>query len=789
MSANKLRYAEVFLEKASLDFDKPYTYCVPLSLVDKLEVGHKVSLPFGRGNKLVTAFVYRIFDSSMTNMGNSKGCSHLANDLAEVVEYKEIVEIVDPEPWLSVELLKLCRQMSIRYNVAFGKIASRMIPPQSSLTDKKERYYEIIDRELASNMLEAASFSSVQQMAIIETLLEYDIPLLKSELLNLADCGQSVLKTLEKKGLVRELVNFTPAQLRKESVSEDSYIVSDEEFEELSKKKFLTLEQQTVLDELIKQYENIRLKKVKDNDKERSLHEFLLKGVTGSGKTEVFLQLCDYLIQHGEKVIVLVPEISLTPQMTQRFEARFRSKVALLHSKQRPYERLSMWRKIKDGEVDIALGPRSAIFAPFSKPALIIIDEEHEESYVNKQQSPRYSAITVARLRQRNSNSMLLLASATPNVEDMYRTEIGKSKLLELKERASGVLLPRIQLVDLSKEQGSVSEYSMSSVLINEIKSCLDRGEQALVFLNRRGYTPTLVCRDCGASLLCPNCSVKMNYHKKEGKLICHYCGHMRARPSSCPECGGRIIDIGFGTEKIYAKLTDLFPNENILRMDSDTTRARNALKNILADFNSQKSSIMVGTQMVAKGHDFSKLNLVGILSIDQILSMPDLRADEKVFQLITQAAGRAGRAGSQGKVILEVYDKNSYAIQYAMRHDYESFYKTEMKMRRLLSKPPFFYYVYVNVSSENDSLAEKEAKQLYKYCKRFISLHVNNKGLESYKLTDVGRANLEILHNRFRWQFVIKSSDERFATLISRYVLLSKKNKDVHVSTEIDPA
>lgn len=799
---HKYEYAKVYLQEANLSFDKLYTYIIPEELSGIIKLGHRVKVPFGRQNTHVNAFIYSLH--TVNDDCEKQGTVHLLSKNAQLakknkpISYKKIIEITDPEPWLNQELLTLAKQMSIRYNAPFGTIASKMMPPQSALNDKKEKLIQLVDREKATAMLELADFPSMKQMRVIENLLDYECPLMKSEILNLADCGPSVLKSLIKKNIIEEIVEHIPAQLREIQSKKSLVNFSVEEVEDLAVKKELTEEQASVLNSLIEAYEKIKLtKKIEAENKpiteslesDKIHYEFLLKGVTGSGKTEVFLQLCEYLINKGEKIIILVPEISLTPQMTHRFEARFKSRVALLHSRLRPYERLHMWRMIKNNEVDIALGPRSAIFAPFDKPALIIIDEEHEASYINKEQNPRYSAISVARLRQKNSKSMLLLASATPNVEDMYRCQTGKAKLLQLKNRASGVALPEVKVIDLKKEQDSFFKYHMSKYLINEIKNTIENGEQCLLFLNRRGYTPTLVCPKCSVSLLCPNCSVKMNYHKSENKLICHYCGHMRNKTKNCSECNSELMEIGFGTEKIYAILKELFPKENILRMDSDTTRTRGAFDNILNKFNNNQSKIMVGTQMVAKGHDFANLQLVGILSIDQMLAMTDIRSDERVFQLITQAAGRAGRQGKKGKVILEVYDTQSYAIRHAISQDYDAFYLSEIRMRQALRKPPFSSYMNFYFSAIDDKAVQSECERAKKLCRDLVYAAMKKNRNLQCELTSVSRSSLKILNNRFRWQFTIKSNNERFLVELGRKILLSKKNKEVTLNSELDPA
>lgn len=782
-------YVEVFLQDANLNFDRDYAYRVPAEFREVVQPGHCLLVPFGRGDRPREAFVFRCLTEEEFLA---------ASPCPDSPSVKEFLSLRDPEPWLSEELLSLCSQMALRYTCARGKVASSMLPPRSSLKEKEQRFIALCDREAAGEALREMAFSSLQQVRVMELLTDYELPLTRQELLSLADCGPSVLKTLERKGFIEVLKTYTPPQLREGEIEDALDALTEAEKADLREKKQLTQEQSEVLAELIAAYEESRQESHRSETGKMNqaasgssgkLREFLLHGVTGSGKTEVFLQFCSYLTERGEKVIVLVPEISLTPQMTQRFAARFEGRVALQHSRLRPYERLSLWRKIRNGEVDIALGPRSAVFAPFDRPALVIIDEEHEASYLNREQNPHYSALTVARLRQRAHGGLLLLASATPAVEDMYRCCQGKSVLLELKKRASGVELPEVQLIDLKKENPLTMQRGFSERLLSAMEECLSENGQIMLFLNRRGYAPVLVCSECGRSLHCTNCSVRMNYHRNENRLICHYCGHMRELPRVCPECGGRLILQGIGTEKLCESLARYFPEETILRMDSDSTRTRGSYERILERFRRKESRILVGTQMIAKGHDFPDLRLVGILGSDQIFARSDLRADERVFQLITQAAGRAGRSEERGRVLVETYDLKHYSIRAAAAQDYSSFYKAEIEMRRQWKKPPFYHYLSFYFSSADEPAAERAAKEAELILTAKLRACARHAPDLQWDVIPAAKSPINLLKNRYRWQLSLRANQERILVRLGRSFLQRKRNKEILLHAELDPA
>lgn len=440
---------------------------------------------------------------------------------------------------------------------------------------------------------------------------------------------------------------------------------------------------------------------------------FLLHGVTGSGKTEVYLQAIAASQAAGCQSLVMVPEISLTPQMVARFKGRFGDRVAVLHSRLATGERYDEWRRIQRGEADIVVGARSAVFAPLTRPGLIILDEEHEISY-KQEETPRYQARDVAARRARTDGATLLLGSATPALETYYRTETGELELLRLTRRIDSRPLPSVELVDLRQELAAGNRTIFSRRLTDAIGERLARGEQSLLFLNRRGYSTFLLCRDCGHVIKCPDCDVALTLHLGEGRLTCHYCGYTRRAPNVCPSCGSRHIrHFGTGTERVAEEARRLFPNARVARMDSDTTVRKGSHEEILSAFAAGEIDILVGTQMIAKGLDIAGVTLVGVITADTSLNLPDFRASERTFQLVTQVAGRAGRGDLPGEVVIQTYAPDHYALQTAQNHDYETFYRTELDVRRTLAFPPFTSLLNVVISASSGADATRAAQQV----------------------------------------------------------------------------
>ncbi|MBQ6014164.1 MAG: primosomal protein N' [Firmicutes bacterium] len=491
---------------------------------------------------------------------------------------------------------------------------------------------------------------------------------------------------------------FLPTQEKRSGRSKDPF--ADIEISPDAAKE-LTGEQEKALSEI-------------SSSLESRLHEiFLLFGVTGSGKTEVYLQAMEKVLSMGRQGIVLVPEISLTPQTVKRFMDRFgREAVAVLHSRLTKAQRDAEYGRIKSGSARLVIGARSAVFAPFDDIGLIVLDEEHETSY-KSDQSPKYDAIEVAVRRAASHGAAVVLGSATPSVADWYRAGQGLFRVLELDKRYNETPLPKVEIVDMTRETRAGNRSPFSRKLADDIAGCLARKEQVILFLNRRGYSSYVSCRECGHVIACPECGISMTYHKDRGACVCHYCGRTVRLPEKCPECGSPMIGLyGVGTQQVQEKAQELFPGAVIERVDLDSVNKKGSLEALLKRFGSGKTDILIGTQLVAKGLDFSNVGLVGVICADVSLNIPDYRSAERSFQLLTQAAGRAGRGGRQGRVIIQTYSPESRAVAAAARQDYRGFYESEIRVRRSVGYPPFSYIFQVMISDEDEEKAQRSAER-----------------------------------------------------------------------------
>lgn len=478
----------------------------------------------------------------------------------------------------------------------------------------------------------------------------------------------------------------------------------------------------------------------------------LLFGVTGSGKTEIYLDLIDKTLKNGKTAIMLVPEISLTPQMLKQLRARFGENAAILHSGLSAGERYDEWWRLRTGEAKIAIGARSAIFAPVENLGLIIIDEEHDGSYTSES-APRYNTTDIAKFRSEFNNAKLVLGSATPSVESFLSAKTGEYNFFELKDRINKKPLPDIEIADMRKEVRRGNNSPFSTALKDEIEKCLDKGNQAIIFLNQRGYSKTVVCTECGHVQKCSSCDVSLTYHKEDDSLLCHYCGAKYKMISACTECGSPYIKYGgFGTEKVVSDLKILFPQARILRMDRDTTQTKEGHFKILSEFASRKADILVGTQMIAKGHDFPFVTLVGILDADMSLHFSDYRSAERTFQLITQVAGRSGRADEAGKVVLQTYQPENHVLKQAINYDYNGFFEREISIRKATAFPPFTKIIRVLVQSENDELALNAVKELY------LEIGEIKKTRENvFRFFGCMKAPLKKLQGKYRYQVLMR--------------------------------
>ncbi len=508
---------------------------------------------------------------------------------------------------------------------------------------------------------------------------------------------------------------------------------------------------------------------------------YLLYGITASGKTEVYLQAIEEVLKKGLQAIVLVPEISLTPQAIERFVSRFGHRVAVIHSRLTPAKRFLEWKKIKDGKADIVVGARSAIFSPLQRLGIIIIDEEHETSY-KQDDVPRYHARDVAEERARLNNCPLILGSATPSLESYYKAKNGTYRLIKLTKRVEERLLPKVKIVDMRAELATRQRVQIfSRVLLDAIANALKLGKQVMIFLNRRGFSTFVNCKKCGLVVKCKKCDTTLVYHFEEKKLICHYCGYTMPPPDICPNCrSGYISYFGLGTEKVESEISHAFADAHVARMDSDTTTKSGSHDKILGDFRSGATTLLVGTQMIAKGHDFPEVTLVGVVSADVTLNLPDFRASERTFDLLTQVGGRAGRGDAGGEVIIQTYAPSHYAILCAAKHDYEKFYAEEIESRKELMLPPFVSMVKVVVRARNDETAQKASTELAEI--------IRTADREAIVAGPIPAPMLRV-RGYFRYNILLKGNDKAaMCELIHKGLHEFRKPHGVLVAVDVDP-
>ncbi|WP_090856800.1 primosomal protein N' [Paraliobacillus sp. PM-2] len=627
-------------------------------------------------------------------------------------------------------------------------------------TKKHTMIHSILDplqlEEAIANLPQQAK----KKKKILQFFQEHKGPIVKKQLLNQLNTTHSTVKQLINDELLTE---------EKVEVYRNPY-----QYREIERTKPLPLmnQQKKVMDEICEALD-------------RTLHRvFLLHGVTGSGKTEVYLQAIQHALEKGKEAIVLVPEISLTPQMVTRFKARFGSKVAVMHSALSKGERYDEWRKIHRKEVQVVVGARSAIFAPFENLGLLIIDEEHETSY-KQEEHPRYHARDVAIHRATYHNCPVVLGSATPSLESFARAKKGIYHLLSMPERMNEAKMPSVQLVDMRDELHAGNRSMFSRQLKQAIEERIQRKEQVVLFLNRRGYSTFVMCRDCGYVNNCPHCDIALTYHRNNQRLKCHYCNYEEKMPNNCPECDSDTIRyFGTGTQKVEEALQEMIPEANVIRMDVDTTRRKGAHEKLLNQFGNHQADILLGTQMIAKGLDFANVTLVGVLAADSLLNLPDFRASEKTFQLLTQVSGRAGRHQLPGEVIIQTYTPEHYSIKLASAYDYESFFKKEMLMRKTYQYPPYFYLTLITVSHPNQAKVMEITKTISLLLRKHLS--------ESVRILGPTPSPLTKIKDRYRYQCMIKYKNEPNQRKILRKILAYFENdmrkEELFIQIDLQP-
>ena len=714
----------VLVQLASQNVDKIFDYSVPKELEDSMQVGIRVLVPFGR--QTLEGFVLEIKDSSP-------------------LELKEVYSIVDYDIVLNKELLALGKEIQkdtlSTLISAYQVMLPKALKAKAGTTIRKKfhTFYQLEQRDYLG--------TSLPQKKILE--LFHDRKMIPKE--ELTSISLSALSTLVEKKVL--LPVFIEDYRLKYEVHKES-------------KKVLTPLQQEVVTKVIQ------------GDCRKP---FLLFGVTGSGKTEVYMNIIEHVLNQGKTAIILVPEISLTPQMVEQFSNRFGNQIAALHSALSDGEKYDEWRRIARGEASIVIGARSAIFAPLKNIGIIIMDEEHSDSYKQGDKDPRYHARDIAIWRAKYHACPVLLGSATPSLESMARAQKGVYQLLTLTERVNGRKLPDVEIIDMNQEAKKSSSH-LTVQLLNEINDCIDRGEQAILFLNRRGFSTFVTCKNCAETIKCPHCDITLTYHKSNRMLRCHYCGYATPLPKVCPNCGEEALsDLGVGTEKIEEELHNLLPYAKVLRMDVDTTSRKGAHKKMIDAFRGHEYDILLGTQIVAKGLDFSDVTLVGVINADTSLNIPDFRSSENTYSLLSQVAGRSGRSSKQGKVLIQTFNPDHYAISYVKRHDYLGFYKEEMVIRRKLGYPPYYFLCYIKISGRDSKYIYQEALKI----KQSLDCSLEH-------TTILGPTSLPIfrVNNIYRYGIILKyKREDKLRSELSHIKNHYKTNSKVRIDIDFSPS
>ena len=789
----KTQYAQVIVDVATMQTNQPYTYVIPPELAGQVEAGMRVVVGFGRGKRRVQGFVVAV---------------SAENPLTSSAKLKPILEVQDLRPVLNQEALQMADWLA-RYTYAFKITCLQAMLPAAmkaaytktvSLTTSevtpavREMFAQKSELALAKLSPEQKKLlvplskqgkieinyhvkdraKSKLVLAIKRSLSEIELQAAKAKLRKGAKKQAQLLDYLQTLPLDKEVFQAN-AQAKTglgaaifKAGAEKGWLKQSkvESYRNPYKQEVVKTEAKSLLPQQAQVVQAIN--QASDEGKAQT---FLLQGITGSGKTEVYLHAISHVLAQGKQALLLVPEISLTPQMVSQVKARFGKEVAMLHSGLSDGEKYDEWRRIERGEAQVVVGARSAIFAPLPKLGLIIMDEEHEASY-KQDDMPRYHARDVAIWRSEYHACPLILGSATPSLETRARAQKGVYGWLKLTHRANGKALPAVSLIDMKKEIMTAPVQDISQVLLAAIKQKLAQKEQVVLMLNRRGYSSFAMCRECGFVLKCPNCDISLTMHLDSHSMRCHYCGHEQGIPSLCPSCHSKRIGYyGTGTEKVETELKELLPTARILRMDVDTTRKKGAHEKILRQFGARKADILLGTQMIAKGLDFPNVTLVGVLNADTALELPDFRASERTFQLLTQVSGRAGRAQKQGEVLIQTFNPENYAIKLAQKQDYERYFRMEMAVRHRGGYPPYFYTIKITTSYRDEATAAKKIFQIAGQLKQVLS--------PTAQILGPSPRSVMRVNNRYYYQLVIKYKRESLLEDYLQHLLLISQKEE----------
>lgn len=745
-------YAKIIIQFATVEeIDKPFTYAVPTDLIPFIQVGQRVYVPFGRHNHLQVGYVLGLSDTREETK----------------FRIKEVRQIIDERPLLSPHQLELIEFIVSYYGTSYAAAIDVVLPPglKGEPIAMEKEVEEVI--KLSSDTIKVKVYchahehkkTFLKQQQIIEYLRDKEkIPLKVLE--NIEGISKSSIKTLLQNEIIEKHLE------RIEYIEEPIHL---EAFRNLNEEQAHAVSYLEYL------------------GASGNSHTVLLEGVTGSGKTEVFLHAIKNVIEKGQTALVLVPEIALTQQTLSRFKERFGSRVALSHSRMSAKERQRLYMRAKKGEVSIIIGPRSAVFMPLENLKLIVIDEAHEATY-KSETPPKYHAIDIAKKRMEMEGGVVLLATATPSMESYYQSENGEYELLKLTKRIAGATMPSVEIVDMRQELATGNNTVLSRRLYKSIHEALENGGQVMLLINRRGHSTFINCRSCGHVVKCNHCDVSMTYHLSTGALECHYCGKTEKVPEVCPECGSKYIRFfGTGTEKVEAYLKEHFDAYGVGRMDLDTTTGKEGHAKILEAFRRREFNLLIGTQMIAKGHDFPGVTLVGILSADQSLYMQDFRSNERTFQLLTQAMGRAGRGNMKGKVIIQTYTPEHMVMDVIKNNKQELFYKQELLNRKTMGYPPYTHIFSLLITGPNENEVIQTAHQLTAYYR-----HYSERGVMKFRVIGPSVAVISKIGDVYRWRLLI-IGEERSSLLIYGKFCLDKfyqreTTNNIKIGWDIDP-
>ena len=693
-------YADIIVDISHEQLDRTFQYAVPEEMEQDIDVGVLVNVPFGRGNRTITGYVIELSNEPKLDIDKIKYIDSIVPDKVKAVS----------------RMIKLAAWLKHNYGSTMNQALKTVIPVKEKVKHKEKKSVRlVIDRHEAQSYIELfVKKNAKARLRLLQALMQEQV----------IDCAIVKEKLNITMQTVNTLVKLGIADIEVENIYRNPIKNTDDSEKRLT----LNPEQKHVVDTFIKDYDN------------GNRHTYLIHGVTGSGKTLCYLDMIEHVVSHKKQVIMLIPEIALTFQTVQRFYRRFGDRVSIINSRMSKGERYDQFLRAMRGEIDIMIGPRSALFTPFSDIGLIVIDEEHESAY-NSEQSPRYHAKETAIYIAKEHKASVILGSATPSVETYYHALTGEYKLFTLSHRALGNELPKVYVEDLREELKSGNRSILSRRLKALIEDRLNNNKQVMLFLNKRGYAGFISCRSCGHVMKCPHCDISLTFHKN-GKLVCHYCGYEQPSVNLCPKCGSRYIS-GFraGTQQVEEVIKKMYPDARTLRMDMDTTTGKEGHEKILSAFANHEADILIGTQMIVKGHDFPDVTLVGVLAADMSLYSGSYMAAERTFQLLTQAAGRAGRGDTPGEVVIQTYTPDNYSIKTAQAQDYNAFYEEEIAYRRLMEYPPISNMLKVSIASKNEKILDAAADYIKNNHNRFHGSEINvydpvNAGV--YKINDI---------------------------------------------------